>query len=155
MMSRFVLMITLALMVVSTGVDAGATWRPEYAKSPLAVQNWFRLAAPPDAAQRRLGIGRCCEQAERLMTRFVASAAGDWAYYPDPACTSRGCKLLPIPNDIVHRGRIKPIPGTLDGLDAAELRRTLKTFETMKREGVLFIWQGKPTCFWPPDRAGG
>lgn len=125
---------------------ASATWKPEYGKNPAAVQEWFKQAAPPLAGAARLGIGRCCERAERLMTKFVAGAAGDWSYYPDPNCTHAGCALLPIPNDVVHNEPIR----ALDPKD-----NDLPEFQAMRREGVLFIWNGAPSCFWPPDQSDG
>lgn len=120
---------------------AHATWRPEYAKNPQAVRDWFVAATPTKAAGARLGIATCCEQAERLMTRFVG-AGTEWSYYPDPDCAHKGCKLLPIPNDVVHEEPIR-------ALDPAD--NDLPEFKAMRREGVLFIWNGKPTCFWPPE----
>lgn len=123
-------------------VTVSATYKPEYAKNPEAVQKWFQDAAPPTAGAARLGIGRCCNDAERLMTKFVASKKGDWEYYIDPNCTSAGCPTLPIPNDVVHEDEIK----ASDPKD-----NDLPEFKAMRREGVLFIWQGKPSCFWPPE----
>ena len=120
---------------------AAATWRPEYAKSPQAVQQWFRSAEVTPAVRARLGIYTCCTGAERLVTKFVG-AGTEWSYYPDPNCTRAGCSLLPLPNDIVHEEPIKAIDPKDDNLPE---------FQAMRREGVLFIWNGKPTCFWPPE----
>ena len=89
----------------------------------------------------RLGIYTCCAQSERLMTKFVG-AGSEWSYYPDPNCTRAGCALLPIPNDVVHDEPIK-------ALDPAD--DDLPEFKAMRREGVIFIWNHKPTCFWPPE----
>jgi len=31
----------------------------------------------------------------------------------------------------------------------------LPEFDQMRREGVLFIYQDKPVCFWPPEQSDG
>jgi hypothetical protein len=135
------IIILVAIVLIVTANTAGATWKPEYKNNPQAVQDWFQAAKPPLTGAARLGISLCCNDAERLMTKFVPSRNGDWSFYPDPACTHAGCKLLPIPNDVVHDDTVHAI----DPKDDA-----LPEFEAMRREGVLFIWQGKPSCFWPP-----
>jgi hypothetical protein len=131
-----------------------ATWKPEYAKNPPAVTQWFKEArvaggcdsSPKAKAWHRLGICGCCEHADRLKTKFVADASGDWSYYPDPDCTTKGCDLKPIPNDIVHEDRIRALNPYDD---------RLPEFDQMRREGVLFIYQGLPACFWPPESSDG
>lgn len=131
---------------------ARATWKPEYASNPPAVTAWFkeaRVAGGCDSSDKarawhRLGICGCCENADRLRTKFVAAASGDWSYYPDPNCTTKGCALKPIPDDVVHEDEIHAANGFDD---------TLPEFDAMRREGVLFIYQGEPSCFWPPDRS--
>lgn len=137
-----ILAAAMLAVVVVLAAPVKATWKPEYGKEPQAIQNWFKAAKPTPVAGARLGIWYCCEQAERLVTRFVASAAGEWSYYPDPNCSHKGCALLPIPNDVVQNEPIR----ALDPKD-----NDLPQFAQMRREGVLFIWQGKPTCFWPPE----
>lgn len=131
---------------------AGATWKPEYDKAPDAVKNWFQSAQvpggcsdnTPSPAWHRLGICGCCQQSERLMTKFVANKDGEWSYYPDPNCTTKGCKLLPIPNDVTHDDEIHAESPKDD---------ELPEFEAMRREGVLFIYDHQPSCFWPPERS--
>lgn len=123
-------------------LPAHATFQPEYAKSPQAVRDWFATAETTRAVTIRLGIHTCCAQSERLMTKFVGGAGNDWSYYTDPSCTHKGCALLPIPNDVVHDEPIK-------ALNPAD--NDLPEFKEMRREGVLFIWNGVPTCFWPPE----
>jgi len=123
-------------------VAANATWKPEFATSPPAVREWFKGAITTPAARQRLGIYHCCEQAERLRTKFVLSAGHDWSYYPNPECVTAGCELRPLPNDIVHEDPIRALDPADDGLPE---------FQAMRREGVLFIWNGNPSCFWPPE----
>jgi hypothetical protein len=139
-------LIAVFVIVVITARTASATWKPEYANNPPAVQQWFHNAAPPVEGMARLGISRCCEQAERLMTKFVGRQGGDWSYYPDPNCTREGCRLLPIPADVVHNTEIHA-----DNPDDDKLPE----FDAMRREGVLFIWKGEPSCFWPPQGNDG
>lgn len=121
---------------------AHATWKPEYSQSPPSVQEWFRAAPLTNEAKKHFPFPVCCEQAERLMTKFVGHRGGEWSYYPDPNCTTAGCKLLPIPDYVVHEDPIRALNPKDDGLIE---------FEEMRRQGVLFIYQGVPTCFWPPE----
>lgn len=141
-MSAIVLASFALVAVIVMAGEARATWKPSYGNEPVAVQNWFRTAPLTPQASIRFGFENCCEQAERLRTKFVPTINGDWAYYPDPTCTHDGCQLLPIPADVVHSDPIRAInPKDND----------LPEFKEMRREGVLFIWQGIPTCFWPPE----
>lgn len=123
-----------------------ATYKPEYDKNPEAVKEWFKMARTTPQAGQRLDIYYCCEQAERLRTKFVASKNGEWAYFPDPNCVTSNCKTMTIPNDIVHSEGIKA-----KNLDDDKLPQ----FDAMRREGVLFIYNGVPTCFWPPEGNDG
>ena len=140
-MNRIAAVFLLACLSACSMAPAFGTWRPEFGKSPQAVQRWFRSAEVTPAVHARLGIYTCCAQSERLMTKFVG-AGSEWSYYPDPNCTRAGCALLPIPNDVVHDEPIK-------ALDPAD--DDLPEFKAMRREGVIFIWNHKPTCFWPPE----
>lgn len=165
-------------LVIVTANTASATWKPQFGKSPKAVQLWFQEATVPgwpdfarclrerterggpDSYQQnkqycgakyspaylRLGIAKCCKEAERLRTKFVPSVMGtNWAYFPDPKCTHAGCPLLPIPNDIVHPEPVRALDSKDDGLPE---------FDAMRREGVLFIYEGAPSCFWAPNAGG-
>lgn len=105
-------------------------------------------------AHIRLNLVGCCDGPDRLKTKFVPSRNGDWSYYPDPECTHAGCKLLPIPRDVVEHTPIEPRPGSLKGLNAAEIAKVRTIFRQMRSEGVLFIFNGKPSCFWAPQPEG-
>lgn len=143
-MLRAVVAISLLVAVL----PARATWKPEYATAPEAVKHWFEAAqvnggcSDKGAAFQRLGICLCCKWSERLMTKFVASPGHQWSYYPDSNCTVKGCPLKPIPDDVVHEDEIR----ALDPADDA-----LPEFDAMRRQGVLFIYHGEPSCFWPPQ----
>lgn len=85
----------------------------------------------------------CCDHADRLRTKFVGTGNGDvWYYYPDPTCTHKGCRLVRIPDDVIHPEEIK----ALDPKDDQ-----LPEFDQMREEGVLMIFAGQITCFWPPQ----
>jgi hypothetical protein len=144
----------IAVLTASMTLASDATWKPEYAKNPPAVTAWFKEARVPggcDNSQKakawnRLGICGCCEHADRLKTKFVADAEGEWSYYPNPECTTKECPRKPIPNDIVHQ----------DGIHALNpYDDRLPEFDQMRREGVLFIYEGQPACFWPPEQSDG
>lgn len=102
----------------------------------------------------RLNLRGCCDEADRLKTKFIPSRDGDWSYYPDPECTRAGCPLLPIPSDVLEYTPIAPPPGSLTGLSQAEIADVLAIFARMRMEGVLFIHKGRPSCFWPPQHGG-
>jgi hypothetical protein len=78
------------------------------------------------------------------MTKFVADTGHEWSYYPDPNCAHKGCRLKPIPDDVVHEDEIHA-PDPADD--------SLPEFELMRQQGVLFIYHGEPSCFWPPQRS--
>lgn len=142
---RFIMFASAILAIVAIVVIAGeakATWKPEYGHEPAAVMNWYFKAQLTPLAQMRLHFSGCCENADRLRTKFVPTKDGDWAYYPDPTCTHEGCQLLPIPADVVHSDPIRAINPKDDDLPE---------FKSMRREDVLFVWNGIPTCFWPPE----
>jgi len=137
-----VLMAIVFGVCVTWGGKAAATYKPEYAKNPPSVQEWFKSAQLTPQARARLFIAGCCEHADRLRTKFVPRSDGEWSFYPDPNCTAAGCQLLPIPSDTIHEDTIRAFDPKDDGLPE---------FDAMRREGVLFIWNGQVTCFWPPE----
>lgn len=105
-------------------------------------------------AYLRLQVFGCCKNADRLKTKFIPSEDGDWAYYPDPKCTHSGCKLLLIPHDVYESTPIEPEPVWLIGLNEEELAKVAHIFKQIRQEGVLFIHDGRPVCFWPPQTGG-
>lgn len=134
-------LIVLSLIWILT--PAQATYKPEYGASPPAVQKWFQHQLIMPAAQKRLPWMSCCDHADRLKTKFVGTGKGDqWFYYPDPNCTTKGCKLVRIPDDVIH-------PEEIRALDPEDDQ--LPEFDQMRNEGVLMIFAGQITCFWPPQ----
>jgi hypothetical protein len=134
--------ISLLMLVLALTYPAYATWKPQYRQSPQSVQDWFVTARTTPAARAGLKIGGCCEQAERLKTKFILRENTDWSYYLDPTCTQAGCPLRPIKSDVVHDDPIRAFYPEDDDLPE---------FKAMRREGVLFVWKHEPTCFWPPE----
>jgi hypothetical protein len=128
------------------------TYKNEHANNPPAVSAWFREAHvkgacdPSSRAWLELQICGCCEFADRLHTKFVGEKGKEWLYYPATDCTTKGCPLVPIPNWVTHEDGIHALGGYDD---------TLPAFNQMRREGVLFIYRDKPSCFWPPEDSDG
>jgi hypothetical protein len=126
------------LIFISATLPAAATWKQEYGKSSLAVQEWFKNAELPKEGQKRLHFVKCCDQSDRFKTTFSVdrSTAGDaWFYEVDG-------KWVRIPDDVIHSDEIHARNPQDD---------SLPEFQQMRREGVLFVYNGKPTCFWPPE----
>ncbi len=129
---------TLAIAGVLLVAPAGATWKPEYGSSPPSVHAWYRHAQVTEAARGRFGFQNCCDKSDRFETKFRVdrATAGDaWYYLVDG-------QWVRIADDVIHSDEIHAI----DPKDDA-----LPEFEQMRREGVLFIYNGNPTCFWPPQ----
>ena len=128
------------------------TWKPAYARNPPAVTAWFKEARVKgacdqnDRAWTELGVCGCCEFADRMRPKFVGEKGKEWSYYPDPNSMVKGCTLLPIPDWVTHDEDIHVLNGYDD---------RLPEFNQMRREGVLFIYKDKPSCFWPPEDSDG
>ena len=102
------------------------TWRPEFGTSPQAWIDWFTSAKLTPAAAARLGWNGCCSHSDRFVTSFKHD---DHWYY------KVGESWVQIPDDTVEDP---------DPTEPAQL----------KEEGVLFIYAGKPTCFFQPETGG-
>jgi hypothetical protein len=124
------------LLLITTA--ATATWKPEYKDAPQAVQGWFKAAQVTPEGRLRIGFQNCCDQSDRFDTQFRVSkqTAGDEWFYRE------GNSWVRIPADVIHNDEIHAAKAEDDALPE---------FEQMRREGVLFIYDGKPTCFWPPQ----
>lgn len=110
------------------GSQGWARWKDEYAQLPQAARDWFRNAELTQAARKRLnGWKKCCDHADWFRTQFKPGATTDeWYYEYEPGQWKR------IPQDIIHYEHDPRMP------------------EEIRREGVLFIYNGTETCFWPP-----
>ena len=147
----FVLGILLGLMIAS---PSRATYKPEFANHSPQLRHWFNNAKPTEEAHRRLGWMYCCVQSERVKPHFLINkkdGQDEWSYLCDgskdleEACAGREVGTYKvIPHDIIHDEEI-----TLDNPDndpkVEEEQLQLRT------EGVLFIFHGTETCFWPPE----
>ncbi len=141
-MSRVIkifLAVIAAYFCVGLG-SASATWVPT-GKEDAETTLWFSLAKLTPAACARLKVigCLCCAKADRVKTTFrVEKRRVDgtdkwedvWYYEVEN-------KWLEIPNDIIHYEDDPLMPPQL------------------KLEGVLFIYNGNLSCFWPPQRNGG
>jgi hypothetical protein len=74
---------SFAVLLFATA--AQSTWKPEYAKNPSAVTQWFKEARvkgkcdQTGRAWMELGICGCCELADRLRTKFVGEKGKEWS----------------------------------------------------------------------------
>lgn len=130
--------ITFALAVFVINYSH-ATYKPEFANHSDAIRDWFETAEVTKAAYPRLGWLRCCNHSDRVKTRFYVAPTsnGDVWSYEDPTTN----KWIIIPDDVIHREGITPPKGHEDDPD----------FKQLQAEGVLFVYDGQVTCFWPPE----
>lgn len=110
------------------GSQGWAFWKEEYANLPQSTRNWFKNAELTPAARRRLNNWtKCCDHADWFRTKFKPGERTDeWFYEYEPG------KWKKIPQDVIHYERDPSMP------------------DDIRREGVLFIYNGYETCFWPP-----
>jgi hypothetical protein len=120
----FVFCILVLFLALIKG--AGATWKPEYGESPQAWIDWFSNAKTTPAVHARTGWISCCSHSDRFKTSFKHD--DHWYYQLDG-------KWVFIPDDTVE-----PEDPTMPA--------------QLKEEGVLFIYAGQVTCFWPPQTGG-
>jgi hypothetical protein len=117
----------VALAVTSTLLactPAFATWKPEYAQLPQEVQDWYANAELTPEAQQRFAFKKCCAKSEVVKTQFHVSkaTAGDEWFWLDGETWKR------VPPDIIHWNEHAP-----------------------GGEPTLFVYDGRETCFFPPD----
>lgn len=133
----------VVLVVLMTGAfwnSAWSTWAPTGKEDP-ATKRWFEQAKLTPEACARLMIAscHCCAKADRFKTEFrtereQSPGVNRWKdvwYY------KVGDVWIKVPEDIIHWEDDAAMPVQL------------------KIEGVLFIYNGNPTCFWPPRQNGG
>jgi hypothetical protein len=160
---------TLLLCAIAS-LPAGATVKKEFAHS-AALKSWFKNAQPTDWAQKQYYITYCCEQAERVKTRFDVVKAGEgieqwWFECTEETaafCTNRGKKLgewAQIPPGVVHKEQIedpKKFPasdGSVSYVGEVEAVQVHNEFEQLRQEGVMFVYRGDIVCFWAPEFTG-
>lgn len=130
------LWLLLALFIIL--VPAHATWKPEYGQAPIEVQDWFKAQlVPTESAQARLGFSLCCDHSDRVKTKFLSNGSKDEWWYQDPDTG----KMVRIPDDVIH----------YEDIPAGSSPEAQETFRQMRAEGILMVYNGKITCFWPPE----
>lgn len=133
-MRPFVRAIAIAsLMLVSAPVHASDDETPSNPWGNSPYHDWMKRQTVNPEAQQKLAIpySSCCDHADRVKTEFRVDkdTRGDTWWYLDP---SDG-QWKRIPNEIVHEEADATMPPQL------------------RTEGVLFVYDGKPTCFWAPE----
>jgi len=125
----------LLLLLLVAGSEAHDTLH--YAQSPPEWQKWFGEARTTEESRPRLSAQgfiwhSCCNKADRVKTQFrvnnVNGADEWWFWFQD--------KWNKVPDDVIHWEADPTMPAQL------------------KVEGVLFIYNGLVTCFWPPEEGG-
>lgn len=117
----------LFAVIMAVGTIASARDNGQWVNATPEVRAWYRNAEPPPEAQKRLGISKCCDNADVVKTSFrVSKIDGHDEWY-----WLNGASWELIPADIIHWG--ESAPGGLP---------------------TLFVWNKKPTCFWPPEGGG-
>ena len=122
------------LALLAFPVRAQATWQPEPGFQPSpAVSAWFKAHS------------YCCLKAERVRTKFRVSTADGkdvWEYLD-----GNQWRTLHPPYGVTEEGVVPP-----KGYEQA--LTTDQQFQQLRAEGVLFVYNGSPFCFFVP-RAGG
>lgn len=131
----------VVITIVISALCAHATWKPEYGKSPQEVQDWFKQqVVPTESAQARLHFSPCCDHADRVRAKIITNADHDEWWYTEEDCTG-DCKPKRIPDDVVHQEDI-PIGHSPEAQEV---------FRQLRAEGILMVYNGQITCFWPPQ----
>jgi hypothetical protein len=89
-------------------------------------RSWYNGATLTDAARKRFPFEKCCDHADVVRTKFTVNKTtkGDDWFWLNPRTT----RWEQVPPDIIHYYDRAP-----DG------------------QPTLFVYNGDPTCFYPPD----
>ncbi len=165
------LLVCFAAVLLAMSIkQARATWKPEFSKHSAALRAWFQVAQPTPPAKLEFGLSYCCEQSERVKTKFTLTRAddgeqwwmecgadvvvfcqenhkqaGEWVRIPEKIIHHEG---IVTPREFVGRSGDKGIVGDVER-EQVELE-----FQQLRIEGVLFVFNGHLVCFWPPDFQG-
>lgn len=124
---------------------------PHWVQYTPDERNWMGEALTTQRSRPRLASKgfvwhSCCNQGDRVKTQFrVSKESGqdEW-WFLKKGDTEQTDEWVRIPNDIIHTEE--------DFDDDAKMKN--KMSPQMRTEGVLFIYQGTPTCFWAPQEGG-
>jgi hypothetical protein len=124
--------IIAAALALACAAPAKATWKPQYAQAPQAVQDWYQHAELTPAAAKRLGFVGCCDDADVVNAKFrFTKEDGNPAWY-----FQRAGVWLRIPDDIIHWDQSAP-----------DNKPTLFALA----HDTLGQPAGTLTCFYPPS----
>lgn len=98
--------------------------------NPPEWRKWFNDAQLTPEAKQRFQWNSCCNQADRVKTKYTFNdGTNEWHYWLNS-------KWNLVPDDVIHWEDDPTMP------------------QQLKVEGVLFIYGGFVTCFWPPQTSG-
>ena len=117
-----------AALILLAAKYANATWKPDYAHSPPGWLDWFSQAELTDQARKRFPF-------KTAVNGSIASRLPSGLKVDGGAISVNG-QWRDIPDDVIHYENDPKMP------------------ELLKQEGVLFIYNGAETCFWPPQTSG-
>lgn len=127
---------------------------PEFAQLTPDEQNWMGEAQTTERSRPRLSAQgfpytSCCNHGDRVLAKLRSIKDPEGKYedvwqYLKKGDTENTDEWVRIPNDVIH---------TEEDLEADSKMRN-KMSPQLRTEGVLFIYNGMPTCFWPPEEGG-
>lgn len=119
----------------------------EFAQLTPEEQRWMGEAltterSRPGLAAKGFTWHSCCNHGDRVKARMRSVKGADG--YADEWYYEKDGEWIRIPDDVIH----------MDIDEEADAARPTPMSPQLKQEGVLFIYQGTITCFWPPKDGG-
>lgn len=138
---------------VILGQAAAHEGDPQWAQYTPDERNWMGEASTtersrPGLAAKGFTFQSCCNHGDRVKAQ-LRSSKGPTGYEDEWYYFKKGTELttdtwVRIPNDVIHTEE-----------DAeADAKMKNKMSDQLRTEGVLFIFNGVVTCFWPPEEGG-
>lgn len=142
-----------ACMVLVATTKGRAHDTPAFAALTQQEQNWMGEAqvtarSRPGLAAQGFVWTSCCNHGDRVLAKLRSEKGPDgyadvW-FYLKKGDEVRTDEWVRIPNDVIH---------TEEDLEAdAKTKNPMSP--QLRAEGVLFIYNGTVTCFWPPEEGG-
>lgn len=132
---------------------AHAHGMPEFAQLTPDEQNWMgeastTLRSRPELAAKGFVWPSCCNHGDRVLAKLRSVKGPDgyedeW-WYLKKGDETQTDEWVRIPNDVIHTEE--------DEAEDAKMKN--KMSPQLRTEGVLFIYNGLVTCFWPPEEGG-